>query len=350
MTRPLLTISEFARAVDLAPSALRYYHEAGLLPPTEVDPHTGYRYYTREQERRALLLSRLRAVGVPIETMRQVLAGPADQAVQLLEAQAAAARTSAARTEQVVTELVAMLRAGQGDARVVIDVDGPELAAAMRAAAGFASHETPGLAVVLLDVRDGAVHVVATDRYRLLRWQVRATGSARQGERRAAVPVEQVPALSAWLERRADVQLILDASTVLADGSEQLPIETADDRFPAYHTVLAALPDRVGRVTVSRDALRASLDKAAAQTVRLSTGHERLVVATGEDELGALPAVVVGATVTLGFAASLLADVLQRMTAARVVLAWSAPEAAVRVRAPEHGEPLVLVMPTRLKP
>ena len=201
MTRPLLTISEFARAVDLAPSALRYYHEAGLLPPTEVDPHTGYRYYTREQERRALLLSRLRAVGVPIETMRQVLAGPADQAVQLLEAQAASARTSAARTEQVVTELVAMLRAGQGDARVVIDVDGPELAAAMRAAAGFASHETPGLAVVLLDVRDGAVHVVATDRYRLLRWQVRATGSARQGERRAAVPVEQVPALSAWLER-----------------------------------------------------------------------------------------------------------------------------------------------------
>ncbi len=43
VTRPLLTISEFARAVDLAPSALRYYHEAGLLPPTEVDPQTGYR-------------------------------------------------------------------------------------------------------------------------------------------------------------------------------------------------------------------------------------------------------------------------------------------------------------------
>ena len=350
MTRPLLTISEFARAVDLAPSALRYYHEAGLLPPTEVDPHTGYRYYTREQERRALLLSRLRAVGVPIETMRQVLAGPADQAVQLLEAQAAAARTSAARTGQVITELIAMLRAGQGDARVVIDVDGPELAAAMRAAADFASHETPGLAVVLLDVQDGAVHVVATDRYRLLRWQVRATGSARQGERRAAVPVEQVPALSGWLERRADVQLILDASSVLADGSEQLPIETADDRFPAHHTVLAALPDRVGRVTVGRDALRASLDKAAAQTVRLTTGHERLVVAAGEDELGALPAVVVGATVTLGFAVSLLADVLLRMTAARVVLAWSGPEEAVRVCASEHGEPLVLVMPTRLKP
>ncbi len=114
--------------------------------------------------------------------------------------------------------------------------------------------------------------------------------------------------------------------------------------------MLAALPDRVGRVTVGLAALRASLDKAAGQTVRLSTGRERLVVSAGEDELGALPAVVVGATVTLGFAASLLADVLKRMTAARVVLTWSAPEEAVRVRAPEHSEPLVLVMPTRLEP
>jgi len=350
VTRPLLTISEFARAVDLAPSALRYYHEAGLLPPTEVDPQTGYRYYTREQERRALLLSRLRAAGVSIEIMRQVLAGPPDLAMPLLEAHAATARASAARTERVVTELVAMLRAGQGDASVTIDVDGPELAAAVRAAAGFASHETPGLAVVLLDVRDGAVHVVATDRYRLLRWQVRATGTVLQGERRAAVPVEQVPALTTWLERRADVRLTLDASTVLADGSELLPVETADDRFPAYRTVLAALPDRRGRVTVNRDAMLASLDLAKGETVRLSAGCDRLVVATSRDELGALPAVVVGAEVTLGFAASLLADVLQLMTVGAVVLAWSAPDGAVRVRAPEHGEPLVLVMPTRLEP
>ncbi|MGH3741004.1 MAG: MerR family DNA-binding transcriptional regulator, partial [Micromonosporaceae bacterium] len=46
MTAPLLTISAFARAVHLTPSALRYYHEAGLLPPAEVDARTGYRYYT----------------------------------------------------------------------------------------------------------------------------------------------------------------------------------------------------------------------------------------------------------------------------------------------------------------
>jgi DNA-binding transcriptional MerR regulator len=62
MTRPLLTISAFARAVDLAPSTLRYYDECGLLPPTEVDARTGYRYYTPDLARRAHLVRRLSAV------------------------------------------------------------------------------------------------------------------------------------------------------------------------------------------------------------------------------------------------------------------------------------------------
>ena len=74
---PLLTISAFARAVGLAPSTLRYYDEAGLLPPAEVDPQTGYRYYTPHLERRALLIGRLREVGAPVELMRAVLDGPA---------------------------------------------------------------------------------------------------------------------------------------------------------------------------------------------------------------------------------------------------------------------------------
>ncbi len=83
---------------------------------------------------------------------------------------------------------------------------------------------------------------------------------------------------------------------------------------------------------------------------RLSADGDRLVVAVSRDELGALPAVVVGPEVTLGFAASLLAAVLQLMPVGVVVLAWSAPDEALRVRAREHGEPLVLVMPTTLEP
>lgn len=74
-----------------------------------------------------------------------------------------------------------------------------QVAAGVRVPAGLAPHETTGLAMVLLDVRVGPVHDVATDRYCLLRWQVRAPGRRGQGEQCTAVPVEQVPALTAWL-------------------------------------------------------------------------------------------------------------------------------------------------------
>ena len=53
MDESLLTIGAFAQAVGLSPSALRFYDECGLLVPAEVDPVTGYRYYTPELARRA---------------------------------------------------------------------------------------------------------------------------------------------------------------------------------------------------------------------------------------------------------------------------------------------------------
>ncbi len=36
-------------ASDPSVKALRYYHDAGLLEPSEVDPDNGCRYYSEEQ-------------------------------------------------------------------------------------------------------------------------------------------------------------------------------------------------------------------------------------------------------------------------------------------------------------
>ncbi|HEV2781015.1 MAG TPA: MerR family transcriptional regulator [Actinophytocola sp.] len=54
---------------------MRHYDELGLLRPAEVDPHTGYRYYRRDQARDALLIGLLRSVDVPLPAVAQVLAG-----------------------------------------------------------------------------------------------------------------------------------------------------------------------------------------------------------------------------------------------------------------------------------
>ena len=68
----LLTIGAFAKASRLSPKALRLYDELGLLPPAQVDPATGYRFYTAEQLPRAQLVAWLRRIGMPLARIRVV--------------------------------------------------------------------------------------------------------------------------------------------------------------------------------------------------------------------------------------------------------------------------------------
>src|SRR6266566_4943311 len=58
--RTRVTIGDFSRASHLSVKTLRHYHEVGLLEPSEVDPHNGYRYYSEEQIPLAQVIRRLR--------------------------------------------------------------------------------------------------------------------------------------------------------------------------------------------------------------------------------------------------------------------------------------------------
>src|SRR4051794_5235769 len=69
----LLRIGEFSRASSLSVKTLRAYHEAGLLVPDEVDPATGYRSYSVAQLTDAAVIRRLRALDLPLESVREVL-------------------------------------------------------------------------------------------------------------------------------------------------------------------------------------------------------------------------------------------------------------------------------------
>ena len=73
----LIPIGQFARASRLSQKALRLYDENGLLPPAQVHPDSGYRFYRLAQLRDATLIGLLRSAGMPLGEIRLVLDDPA---------------------------------------------------------------------------------------------------------------------------------------------------------------------------------------------------------------------------------------------------------------------------------
>ncbi|MGB6581585.1 MAG: helix-turn-helix domain-containing protein, partial [Streptosporangiaceae bacterium] len=68
-----MSIGEFARLSRLSPKALRLYDELGLLPPAQVDPDSGYRWYAAGQLDNARLVASLRQIGVPLAQIQLIL-------------------------------------------------------------------------------------------------------------------------------------------------------------------------------------------------------------------------------------------------------------------------------------
>jgi DNA-binding transcriptional MerR regulator len=76
-----MSIGEFARRSRLSPKALRLYDGLGLLSPARVDELSGYRYYEGAQLGQARLIAVLRQAGVPLTTVKDLLAlDPAEMA------------------------------------------------------------------------------------------------------------------------------------------------------------------------------------------------------------------------------------------------------------------------------
>jgi DNA-binding transcriptional MerR regulator len=74
--RSALTIGEFAQMTRLSIRTLRRYHEAGLLEPATIDPHSSYRYYSSEQIPTAQIIHRLRELGMPLAEVKEMLTTP----------------------------------------------------------------------------------------------------------------------------------------------------------------------------------------------------------------------------------------------------------------------------------
>lgn len=113
----MLRIGEFARRGRVSVKALRHYEAIGLLKPARVDAATGYRSYTVDQLDDLHRLMVLRALGLSLERIREVLRDdPSPERMRRLldERRAAVARRIDAEQAQLAA-IEARIRHLEGD-------------------------------------------------------------------------------------------------------------------------------------------------------------------------------------------------------------------------------------------
>ena len=104
--RSRVSIGDFSRASQLTVKTLHHYHEVGLLEPSEVDPDTGYRYYSEEQIPVAQVIRRLRSLQMPVAEVRSVLAAQdSDARNRLIGEHLNRLESELAQTRAAVSEL-----------------------------------------------------------------------------------------------------------------------------------------------------------------------------------------------------------------------------------------------------
>ncbi|MFC9293160.1 MerR family transcriptional regulator [Streptomyces sp. NPDC057011] len=274
------SIGEMGRDSGLGVSALRFYDRAGVLVPARVDPVTGYRWYAPEQLGEARLLARLRRSGMPLADVRLVLAawsgGDTGLVPRLLDGHLRRLERGLAEARSEFSTVRALLghrettmttaatagtaaKAGTTTATTRLTVPGTGIAAALdavRFAAGT-DPELPVLGGVHFDIEGDALHVVATDRYRLAVARTSTTGHG--GERvQVTVPTPLVDAMRALVTTDAPAHLTVEGDTVeLETQGRRAAGQRLGEDFPDYRR-LTRLPEG-RRFTLDVPALRQAL-------------------------------------------------------------------------------------------
>ncbi len=63
-------IGEFSKIVNIPVRTLRYYNEMRILIPSEIDPFTGYRYYTEENIIECQFIQLLKSIDFTLEEIK----------------------------------------------------------------------------------------------------------------------------------------------------------------------------------------------------------------------------------------------------------------------------------------
>ncbi|MGC4962648.1 MerR family transcriptional regulator [Gordonia sp. DT101] len=349
----LLTISVFARACGLTASALRFYADSGLLEPAFVDEATGYRYYTQDQLDGAVMVRRLREMGMPLSRLRDVIdSGDPRSAAELIDdhlAELIARVRSATEIAEVAKEsLSSPLRA----ATVHVDLSGIRLAAALEQVltATVVDAELPVLNGVHVVVGAGTITLVATDRLRLTTRTLATNGGT--GENwSATIDADDLRSALSWIRRQHQVSLAGDGTVEIASEAGVRRCRILDVVFPDHEEMLRSLPSSATRAVVSRGRLLDVVEQFRSRYLRLEIGSSGndFVVSGGVDEPAvAVTASVSGPAIGIDFDAVTLHPAVGAAIGPEVMLELSGPEHPMIVRSADSGDLTTVAMPVRV--
>lgn len=69
----MLSIGEFSNICKVSTKTLRYYAEIELIMPDEINPETGYRYYSVMQLETMLFINRLKSYNFSLREIKTIL-------------------------------------------------------------------------------------------------------------------------------------------------------------------------------------------------------------------------------------------------------------------------------------
>lgn len=342
MENELLGIGRLSALSGLPVSALRFYDAADVLPPSTVDPSSGYRYYSPSQVTPARVVAHLRRVGLPLDDIRAVLAAP-HEAPSILAAHLGRLEAGLADARREISTVHHLLETTENPMHRCT-LPAADLVRALREVRHAVSTDPAEsrLAGVYLDSEDGLLRVVATDRYRLSTSTVPTDGDTGLHLLLPTAAVDEF--VDAHPTGPLDV--VVDSGTITLTGANgTVRADVPDVDFPAYRSLI-----EVGhrQVPVDAAALRAALDAGATETQtrdsdgvtfdvsRISVGSDGIRVGPSDDP----EALVVGVN------RDFLLDALG--AGGQLTLALDDPISPLAIRNPAREGALSILMPVRL--
>lgn len=346
----LLPIGVFAQRSGLTASALRFYADSGLLPPAEVDPISGYRYYSPEQVVRATTLRGLREIAMPLPAVEAVLSAGAVEACRLIDEHVANLIEDAAAAQRQA----AVLKSSFADVPSVpiAVLKGPVLADAVEQTLTATTREPgmPALGGVRIEVSPEAVTLTATDRYRLvIRTVVPAepptitwAGTIKGDELRAA---------AAEIRRSALVGVSVTPHAIrlrVMDRDDQ-HCGLLSEEFPDHRLMLASLDEVTTRVTVAKVLLLRTMQEHPDERIALDVSEHGLrILPAGDDQPEvSLPCTTAGEGLVVWFELTTLYPAVSTAIGPDLLLDLRGADQPGTIRSADRGDLTTLVMPVK---